>query len=509
MYYKRNKQLLNKNKYNKDRSNDINNLSEQIESCTQKTVFPKFLNSKSNDYISILGPVGLSYIQYKNTEILLFPEMHSYGTDEDNDAMSDMYKPMINIENIMNSIIENKSVCVDYYHEDIRYRKREYKQNAGNGYKAYENTVGHLKYRGYQKNTVSLDNTMVHYTEFRSTGNEDFIIWDFLQKDYSHFLNPEVIEKKIPTNIVNNVYIDYLNTPYKLVKLAEAYYLSDDFEQSIRELFPEDFIKVFFTFNTLKKFRGKWVHPIRKEILKCNDYDIIIKFLNNHIQNLLNGDKEIGKELDWYFEQYRSKIINKNIAVIINEFKSRHPKESLDINNMWLKNTELTNSKLIEILNHKNLIKQFHIFRYISLYLGDLLVDSYTLSRMLRYIEERKTNVSIFYGGWAHPYTIHRFFDEMLSNDKDVIFKKEYGRHAQIGNFNHSDSRYSGYRKKYSFNMPYEDFDKIFSKFGTWEVIVAKQKEDLPKGHNLDKNYYKFKLETFNPYNDDGYKTIK
>ena len=57
--------------------------------------------------------------------------------------------------------------------------------------------------------------------------------------------------------------------------------------------------------------------------------------------------------------------------------------------------------------------------------------------------------------------------------------------------------------------MPYEDFDKIFSKFGTWEVIVAKQKEDLPKGHNLDKNYYKFKLETFNPYNDDGYKTIK
>ena len=33
--------------------------------------------------ISIAGPVGLDYIQFKNTEIFLFPEKHSFGYDED------------------------------------------------------------------------------------------------------------------------------------------------------------------------------------------------------------------------------------------------------------------------------------------------------------------------------------------------------------------------------------------------------------------------------------------
>ena len=83
-----------------------------------------------------MGPVGLSYIQYKNTEIMLFPEMHSYGTDEKQIKKRKLYKPTINIEDITDSIVNNPFYCVDFYHEDIRYRTREFK--GGSRYQKYQ-----------------------------------------------------------------------------------------------------------------------------------------------------------------------------------------------------------------------------------------------------------------------------------------------------------------------------------------------------------------------------------
>ena len=57
--------------------------------------------------ISILGPIGLSYIHYKDTKILLFPELHAYGTDED--KLKSYDKPLIKIEDLY--IITNLCRC--------------------------------------------------------------------------------------------------------------------------------------------------------------------------------------------------------------------------------------------------------------------------------------------------------------------------------------------------------------------------------------------------------------
>ena len=489
VYSHRYKKRIHKEHYNELRTPSINNLSLNIPKCNKKIpiIDPPKTTNKNGDMISILGPIGLSYIHYKDTKILLFPELHAYGTDED--KLKSYDKSLIKIEDIMDSYITS-NLCVDVYHEGIRYRQREYYGGSSESdrYAKFISTEDLFGIDAYNHNRYS--NTMVHYTEFRNAHSSDYIIWDFLQTDSYKLKSPLAKKNKIPRNISQALYVKYLGTPYKLVKLAEAYYLEDDFQQAINNLLPKEVVDIFFDFSSIKKFRGKWMHPIRKQILKYSNSQSILNFIQKHINNLLNGSEAIGDELVWYFEQSSRKDMIGEIRLNINN-KTNYIDNNIE--KQWFLAKEL-NSDITEILN-KNFISDdpynwsiLDLYSNISLYLGDLLVDTYTLSRMLRYIDERNTNVVMFYGGWSHPYTIHRYFRE--ESIKNVKFMKEYGRHVEIGHFDQNEKSYNDYRRKYSFNMSYLDFNKIF------DIDIKKAYTD----QYINLEDYKFKMNK-----DDGY----
>ena len=101
---------------------------------------------------------------------------------------------------------------------------------------------------------------------------------------------------------IDKLRLNYLATPKILVKLAEAYCLRDDFETSIKEIFPVDITDVLFNFNSLKYYNGNWMHPIRKEIAECPYKPILERFIKRHFGGLLDKNS-FSNEINWYFDQ--------------------------------------------------------------------------------------------------------------------------------------------------------------------------------------------------------------
>ena len=195
------------------------------------------------------------------------------------------------------------------------------------------------------------------------------------------------------------------------------------------------------------------MHPIRKQILKCPKGELILKFLKRHFNNCLDKNK-LWNEIYWYFEQNERMDTKDDIFPNIGDhdlkfiFSKAIPNQ---IKEVMINNDQIMyNYSIIEL------------YSQICLLLGDMLVDTYVLARMLRYIEDKNTDMVLFYGGWSHPYFIKNFFNEMLKHE--IKFSKEYGRHLEYGNFSQSEEWYNNYKRLYTFNMPLKDFNHIFNR---------------------------------------------
>lgn len=440
--------------------------------------------------ISILGPVGLDYIQYKNTEIFLLPEKHQFGIDEDRIKRFVKYDkyhiPIIEIY----KAITNSNLCVDIYHEDLRFREKilqgggelQYQNLEDDGgeyaYSSYHSIIDNYDYGRYAYNWDSkpdhLKNTFFHYGEFRSSkSSTNFAIWNLLQ-EFDNWSGTG-----LNLNALNTLRLNYLSTPRIIAKLAEAYCLRDDFEAAISEIFPRKIMDMLFDFKALKYYNNNWMHPIRKEIVECPHREKLERFIKRHIDGVKNKDT-FANSINWYFEQP-----GRNVGVL----------HYLDVLNDNINLTNFFNSLYIDEKTKETLKTNFvnthiRLLYETSLYLGDFLTDLYDLSRLLRYIEHRNTNIVLYYGGWAHPWTVRKYFLEELSNSRDIKVHKSYGRFTLRGNFwghEWEDQNNKINRESYSFEMPYKDFETLFVRSQNGNTIMDIKNNTLITNYNNPK----------------------
>lgn len=326
-------------------------------------------------------------------------ELHQYKSKK---------RGSINLINIFDKIFSSK-LCVEFFHEGFFYRSNQY---GGDRYKVFDDIKNKYKLWAYKPELRpnKYKNTFFHYQGFRVSSRNNFRIWDFLQ---GNFYDNNYSARTL------NFRDTYLKTINDYIKLANAYYLSDDFVKSIKALFPNNIINALFDFSTLKKYKGRLIHPVRKQILESGYKNKIINFLNRHINNLKKSTK---KEIFWYFQQptrannHNKKPTNKNIP-----HKSRY----------WVD---------------------------ISLFLGDIIEDTYVLGRMLKYMKKRNTNIMVMFGGWAHPDLIGNFFREEMKSETKLY--KEFGERSQLGHF---DRRF--FSSTDSLTMPANMYRAIFDRF--------------------------------------------
>ena len=188
-------------------------------------------------------------------------------------------KEMIDIKYIYDRLYNVSSLCLDFFHEGIRYRQRDLtggkkkqKETEFSRYKKFNNTYISFGLNSYnhqdikksvldhkwindkrKQNLINLRaRKMVHYSEFRNAQSSDYIIWDFLQLEWDDYQQPNFKLKKLNSKTSKLFFLNYLDTPYKIIKLAEAYYLEDDFKKAIHNLLPPKIVETFFDFKSLK-----------------------------------------------------------------------------------------------------------------------------------------------------------------------------------------------------------------------------------------------------------------
>ena len=264
----------------------------------------------------------------------------------------------------------------------------------------------------------------------------------------------------------NRLVLTYLYKPKIINKLAKCYYLDDNFESSVKQILPPPLIEELFNFKALKLYNGKWVHPIRKEIMESPYQTKLETFISDHIDDIYSRDG-IRKLINWYmgdnwtpdshFSYYFYNLFDSeeyiNEQLFFNKTDFLFTKEEV--------NYIMSNKLMFQMLDEL-MIK-------ITLSIGDLLVDVYNLSRLLRYIDKRNTNIVLYYGGWAHPWTTRKFFIEQLKDDPDYKLHHTYGLYYQNNSFfgdNWNRQHETDLRKNYSFEMPYTDFKTLFMRDG-------------------------------------------
>jgi hypothetical protein len=464
-YLSRQKKKERKNRYLENK-----NTKKTMERC-QTHKLPKMPKLRGNyKMVSIAGPVGLDYIQFKNTEIFLFPEKHQFGVDEDRIKRVKYDKYHIPIVEVYQAITDS-NLCVDIYHEDLRFRQKileggkelkyQNMEDARGKYASYTSIIDNYGYGKYAYNwgakPENLRNTFFHYGEFRTSISSNFAIWDLLQKidSWSGRINPALENTGLTLNALNTLRLNYLSTPRIIAKLAEAYCLRDDFETAIREIFPDKICELLFDFNALKYYNNNWMHPIRKEIAECPHKTKLERFIKRHIDGIKNKNT-FADSSHWYFEQPgRTRSIRRYLSNLGENINLTSFFNSLYIDNKTKKILKQTRFAA----THTSILFET------ALYLGDFLTDLYDLSRLLRYIEERNTNIVLYYGGWAHPWTVRKYFLEEFKNSRDIKVHKSYGRFNLGNNFwsdDWEDQNRKINRESYSFEMPYTDFKTLF-----------------------------------------------
>ena len=231
--------------------------------------------------VRIIGPIGLGYIQFRNTEIFLFPELHEYGSEDEITEIRGNNKSIINIEakEIFNSLIENSGLCIDYFSETFSYRP-----SIGGAhpqrYKALHNTSDQYERFAYYPTENTNKDVFYHYTDFRHVHfHSNFRIWDYIRHCYKSSSRPHFpLEHKF--------FQEFFYNPKSFIDLVKSYYLYDNFSKSVRNIFPQPIINRLFNLKVLKRYKGNYVHPIRKEIDECPYRVQILNFLNRHINNL-------------------------------------------------------------------------------------------------------------------------------------------------------------------------------------------------------------------------------
>ena len=464
-YLSRQKERARKSRYLENK-----NTKKTMERCRSHTL-PKMPKLTGNyKMVSIAGPVGLDYIQFKNTEIFLLPEKHKFGEDEERIKKKKYDKYHIPIVELYQTLTDSE-LCVDIYHEDLRFRQKileggkELKyQNLEDDrgkYTSYTSIIDNYGYGKYAYNwgakPENLRNTFFHYGEFRTSISSNFAIWDLLQEidSWSGSVNPALENTGLTLNALNSLRLNYLSTPTIIAKLAEAYCLRDDFETAIREIFPDKICELLFDFNALKYYNNNWMHPIRKEIAECPHKTKLERFIKRHIDGVKNKNT-FADSSHWYFEQPgRTRSIRRYLSLLGDNINLTNFFNSLYLDNKTKKTLKQTRFAA----THTSILYEA------ALYLGDLLTDLYDLSRLLRYIEERNTNIVLYYGGWAHPWTVRKYFLEEFKNSRDIKVHKSYGRFNLNGNFwsdDWEDQNSKINRESYSFEMPYKDFKTLF-----------------------------------------------
>ena len=457
-----------------------------IEKCNNHAL-PIFTNNNNNsseipiirdckpndDIISILGPVGLDYIQYKNTEIFLFPEKHSDNADEDKIRNSSVYKNHIHIETLYHRLL-SQNLCIDMYHEGFSYRNKYVSRGGGttDSYESFYSTSS--EYKPYLYSKTEKSKNFFHYGEFRLRRDKgNFSIWDILS-NYNNYDGAETRHKTLM--------ITYLYKPKLINKLAKCYYLDNDFERSIKNIFPEPIVNSLFNFNGLKLYNGSWIHPIRKEIMECPYKTQLESFISSHIDTIYSRQDCIDL-IKWYMGD------NWNNEYIIGNFIGLFDLDNCIDEHIFFDDSQLyfTTEQKHHIMINLNIFRSLdYIMKTISLVISDLLVDVYNLARLLRYIDQRNTNIVLYYGGWAHPWTTRKFFLEKLNTDPNLKLYHTYGLHHQNNSFfgnNWLSYEIKDYRKNYSFEMPYTDFQTLFMR------DMEQWKEPLPiykKNHPLN-----------------------
>lgn len=468
------------------------NTQTTIQKCRSHKL-PKMPKLKGNyKMISIVGPVGLDYIQYKNTEIFLLPEKHKFGEDEERIKKKKYDKYHVPIVEVYQAITDS-NLCVDIYHEDLRFRQKilqggrelhyQNLEDDRGRYTSYTSIIDNYGYGRYAYNWGAkpdyLDNTFFHYGEFRSSISSNFAIWDLLQEidSWSGSVNPALENTGLTLNALNTLRLNYLSTPRTIAKLAEAYCLRDDFETAIREVFPNKICELLFDFRALKYYNNNWMHPIRKEIVECPHREKLESFIKRHIDGVKNKDT-FADSSHWYFEQPgRTRSIRRYLRELGDNINLTNFFNSLYIDDK----TKKTLKKTRFAATHTSLLYET------ALYLGDFLTDLYDLSRLLRYIEHRNTNIVLYYGGWAHPWTVRKYFLEELSNSRDVKVHKSYGRFNLSGTFwgeEWEDENRKINRESYSFEMPYKDFETLFVRNQNGNNIMNIKDNTLSKSYN-------------------------
>lgn len=405
--------------------------------------------SSENNYIDdyrnlnyLVGPSNIISFNINNKLIILFGDKHIEPEKICNNS-----KPSEKwIHNFLLNLFKNSPICIDFFletisffniHSNINYEKlrNNYNKQKKEYYKYFKPIDrGMIKtmetffecLSPYKDNCITkYKNTRFHNIEFRRFPFQDkynIIAFDntslIFFPLYYMLLSPKKLMKfpfneDILYNIIENGlyesdilfdYNDSNNIIYKYIEKLDTFKLilinmiDGDMENLSTNLIYliEDFKDNFSNYNTIKK------HYSVENLINKSPYLKIKK-----------QSKYLDKDVIMLYKKFMLKELNK----ILNKTKSKF-------------------KKLTSNLNKLNKIKFFNCFENFFIDFGSLIVDSYTIARMLKSIYiYSDSSLIICYAGMKHTNRYYKFFDKyyLKNNLKNninkikIIGERDYG----------------------------------------------------------------------------------